>query len=907
MRQRRQRDAGTPAAAGRYARSRGLSALLAVSGAIAALAGGGAGTARAQSPAVVFDESFENGMGATPLILTAYTGATGQSYTAAAGWLTACNGTLLAFNSPNTAIAASGCTTAANYGRARQLAYALGVHAGDAVPAANHAVTAYTENNPGANSIEFQTVGAIPLPASGRFLTFRVSTSAVNCNVSAPRYQFSLLSGATAVPVGGVINACTSSASVAVPAVGGAGATAMRVGTYTSDGSVLFTGSSLGVRMVNGNGSGTGNDAAFDNIRILDATPSLTKSFSPATLNAGGSSRLTFTITNTDELAAKNGWSLTDALPAGLVVGSPANATTACSGGQVTAPPGGSSITVRGNLDSGQASCTAGVDVTASTPGTYTNSARNLTSSGLEPPPPATVQFLQADLALAKSASGSTITPGTDVTYTLTATNRGPDAAADVRVSDALPAGLTFVSASPECGASGAEVTCTVSSLAAGAAQSFTVTARIASSVTGQVTNTATVASATADPNPADNTATLRLPSAGVASLSIAKQASRAVLAPGDQVLYTLVVGNDGPSDATGVTVSDTPPAGLVLESAKPAQGTCQIVGGRVSCSLGTLAPGGFTQVLVTARTAADASGSLTNAATVGGDQSDPDARDNTAAFTVTVAPPLGTVPIPPPPLTAPNPPVPQTPAALSITKRVNHARIALGRSLIYRIVVVNHGPSPAADVRLTDTTSLPGRLLAARTSAGTCARTLPLTCALGTIAPGARVTITIGFRPTLIGTLRNAASVTGENADPVTSDNLAVVATRVRRPLELTKRADHRTVKAGQTVGYTIRVRNPSREAVRNVRTCDLLPRGLVPGRSAPRARITRGRLCWIAKRLGAGRSRTYKLTVRALPGARGSAINRATAGSPDTATARARRAVRVTGPRTQPPGVTG
>jgi uncharacterized repeat protein (TIGR01451 family) len=68
--------------------------------------------------------------------------------------------------------------------------------------------------------------------------------------------------------------------------------------------------------------AGGGNDAPFTNIRILDATPRLTKSFSPATLNAGGTSTLTFTITNTSELAAKNGWSMTDALgpsaPSGL-------------------------------------------------------------------------------------------------------------------------------------------------------------------------------------------------------------------------------------------------------------------------------------------------------------------------------------------------------------------------------------------------------------------------------------------------------------------------------------------------------------------------------------------------------------------------------------------------------------
>jgi uncharacterized repeat protein (TIGR01451 family) len=861
-------------------------AVLAVLWTLAAFAGGWAATAQAQAPAVVYDENFENGVGTTPVILTGYTGATGQAYTAAPAWLTACNGAVLQFNSPDSAQVASGCGTLGNYSRVRQLAYALGVQGG-VTPATNHAVTAFTENDPGPNNVEFQTVGEVPLPTSSRFLTFQVDAAAVNCAVSAPLYQFSLTSGATSTPVGGVINACTSLISVSVPAVGNVGAIAARVGTYTSNGSVLFTGSSVGIRMVNANGSGTGNDAAFDNIRILDATPRLGKSFSPAALNAGGTSTLTFTITNTSERAAKNGWSLTDTLPAGLVVTSPANASTTCSGGQVTAAAGGGSIAVTGNLAAGQASCTASVNVTASTPGTYTNGPANVTTTGLEPPPPSTVQFLSADVAIVKSASPGTITPGTNVTYTLAVTNHGPDPAVNMRVSDPLPSGLMFVSASPECSAAGADVTCAVGSLAAGASQTFTVTASVASSVTGRVTNTAMVTSDTPDPNPGNNTSTTTVPSEGVADLSISKSASTSTVRPNGQVLYTLVIENHGPSDATGVTVTDTPPAGLVPQSANPAQGTCEIIAGRVSCSLGALAAGGSTQVLVTAQTTADASGSLTNTATVSGDQADPDPSDNTSTATVAV----------------PSPPIPaQARADLSITKRAGRTRVALGQALTYTIVVTNNGPSPATDVNVTDTTSLPGRLLSARPSAGTCERTLPLTCALGTIVPDRGVTITVRFRPTDTGALRNAASVTSENADPETTDNLAVVATRVRPALAVTKVANRRTISAGQMVTYRIRVRNPSQQAVRNVRTCDRLPSGLAFVTSTPRARPTRGQYCWTAKRLGAGRSRTYKLTAGALSGTSATKVNRATATSPDAATGRARRSVRIIGSACSP-----
>jgi uncharacterized repeat protein (TIGR01451 family) len=869
-------------------------AVLAVLCALAAFAGGWAATAQAQAPSVVFDESFENGVGATPVILTAYTGATGQSYTAAPSWLTGCNGAVLEFNSPNASQAASGCAQLLNYSGVRQLAYALGVHGGIVPPGTNHAVTAYTEGNPGANLVEFQTVGQVPLPTSSRFLTFQVAAAAVNCppQASAPLYQFSLISGATATPVGGVINACTSTTTVNVPAVGNRPATVARVGTYTSNGSVLFTGMSVGIRMVNANGSGAGNDAAFDNVRILDATPRLGKSFSPAALNAGGTSRLTFTITNTSELAAKNGWSLTDTLPAGLVVKNPANASTTCGSGQVTAAAGGGAVAVSGNLAAGQASCTAAVDVTAAAAGTYANGPGNVTDTGLDPPPATSVRFLAADLAIVKSASPATITPGEDVTYTLAVTNDGPDPAVDMRVSDPLPSGLTFVSASPECSAVGADVTCAVGSLAAGASRTFTITASVASSVTGRVTNTATVGSDTTDPDPGDNRSTASVPSEGVADLSIAKSASTSTVGRNGQVLYTLVIANDGPSDATGVTVTDTPPAGLVPLSANPAQGTCGIVGGQVSCSLGALAAGGATQVLVTAQTGAQVSGSLSNTAAVIGDQRDPDPSDDTATATILV---------PSPPLQA------QARAELSITKRAGRTRVALGQSLKYTIVVANDGPSSATGVDVIDTTSLPGRLASVRTSAGTCGRTLPVTCALGTIAPGHEVTITVRFRPTGTGSLRNAASVTGAGLEPRTANNLAVVTARVRPALALSKVSNRRRLRAGQSATYTIRVRNPSDVAVRHVRTCDTLPPGVVYVSSRSRAKLSKGRYCWTVKKLGAGKKRTYRLTARALSGTSGTVVNRATATARGARTARARRAVRVQAGGVRGGGVTG
>ncbi len=353
-----------------------------------------------QANTVAFEENFENGVGTTPVLLTNYTGATGQQYTADNGWLTGCNGQVRSFNTPITTL--GNCTAQSSTENMGQLAYALGAHSNAATPANNHAVAAYTENSPGANAIEFQTATGIPLAdASGRFLTFSVDTAAVNCQVSAPQYQFSFVNAqGAATNVGGLINACTSSNTVNVPAYGTLPARAINVDTYTSNGSVLFNGATVGVRMRNANGSGQGNDAAFDNIRILDVTPQLDKSFSPTAIRFGQTSTLTFTVTNTEELAAKNGWSFTDALPEGLSVANPSGASTTCAAGVVTAPAGSDTITASGNLNAGQASCTITVTVVPDGTGSFVNGPDNVTTTGLNEPGESTLTVTDADIPL---------------------------------------------------------------------------------------------------------------------------------------------------------------------------------------------------------------------------------------------------------------------------------------------------------------------------------------------------------------------------------------------------------------------------------------------------------------------------------------------------------------------------
>jgi uncharacterized repeat protein (TIGR01451 family) len=131
---------------------------------------------------------------------------------------------------------------------------------------------------------------------------------------------------------------------------------------------------------------------------------------------------------------------------------------------------------------------------------------------------------------------------------------------------------------------------------------------------------------------------------------------------------------------------------------------------------------------------------------------------------------------------------------------------------------------------------------------------------------------------------------------------------TIVKPKLRVAKAAAKARVRAGGIVTYTIRVSNPSKAAVRNLRTCDHLPAGLVTVKGSPKVKVSEGRYCWTAKRIGAGKSKSYELTVRTLPGAAGRTVNRATASSAGVRdTARAARAVQVLPRQAAGGGVTG
>jgi uncharacterized repeat protein (TIGR01451 family) len=118
-----------------------------------------------------------------------------------------------------------------------------------------------------------------------------------------------------------------------------------------------------------------------------------------------------------------------------------------------------------------------------------------------------TPEVAEADLSLTKSADVSSTIVGSNITYTIKASNSGPFLARSTLVSDPLPANVSFVSATASQGScSGSStVTCSLGTLANGASATVTIVAKAAS--TGIATNTASVSTGSFDPSSGNNTA----------------------------------------------------------------------------------------------------------------------------------------------------------------------------------------------------------------------------------------------------------------------------------------------------------------------------------------------------------------------------------------------------------------
>jgi uncharacterized repeat protein (TIGR01451 family) len=473
----------------------------------------------------------------------------------------------------------------------------------------------------------------------------------------------------------------------------------------------------------------TGSGSDTDTL-AAQAALAVTKTDGSATYTPGGTATYTIVVTNAGPSDALN-TTLTDALPPGVTL--TANATCVVAGtascGAVTGTAGQTSLGTSG------ASIAAGAanSLTFTAPVAF---ASNLTSNPLTNAVTATdpasapaaasdsdTLSAQADLGITKTDGMVTAVPGQVVTYTIVVTNAGPSDAVGATVTDLLPAAIsgatwTCVATGGSCTAAGSGNINDTVNVPVGATLTYTLLATVTPSAFGNLVNTATVSAPTGvtDPNLANNSATDTDTLTPQADLSITKTDGVTSVNAGGTTTYTIVVRSAGPSTANAAVFTDPAVPNLNVTGV-----TCGSVSGGAACptapnttvalmqGAGIVIPilpsGGSVTFTVNATVANNATGSISNTATVvpPAGVADPNPANNSATDTDTVA----------------------AVANLVLAKTDGSATYTPGAAATYSITVSNSGPSDANNVTVTD--NLPSGITL--TATVTCIATGTATC----------------------------------------------------------------------------------------------------------------------------------------------------------------------------------
>lgn len=267
------------------------------------------------------------------------------------------------------------------------------------------------------------------------------------------------------------------------------------------------------------------------------------------------------------------------------------------------------------------------------------------------------------------------------ITYTVTVTNLGPDVATNLVVNDLLPAGLTFSNASATVGAYNPTTgVWNLGPMTSGAAATLIITARVNNTSAGLViTNTATALTlGLGDTNAANDRASAIITVLG-ADVGVTKTPSTAGPFAGENVTYTIVLTNSGPSATDGVSLFEPLATGLIYQSHSASSGAYNNVSG--IWTVGFMAAGDSASLEITAQTSTNAVNTpITNRVRVlTSTVADGNLLNNTGTAVIAVS-------------------------SLRISKSSSVVSNALpGSTITYTIVVTNAGSLTHTNVTITD------------------------------------------------------------------------------------------------------------------------------------------------------------------------------------------------------------
>ena len=460
---------------------------------------------------------------------------------------------------------------------------------------------------------------------------------------------------------------------------------------------------------------------------------------------------------------------------------------------------------------------------TVSTTNTISNGARvaTLDQPDLNPANDAASVLLNpieptADISVVKRVSAPTVVLGSNVTFTVTASNAGPYDATGVQVRDTLPPGLSYVSSSGDGTFDADTGIWTVGTLPNGQGRTLTLVTH--ADATGAALNVAAIAaSSLPDPNANNNvdTATTEVV-APTANLGITKVVDRPVIKVGGEAIYTITAGNTGPDAAPSVVVNEIIPKSptFTLINATASVGTYDPATG--VWTIGRLASGATAQLQVHIR--ANQAGSFNNTVSISDPAViDPDPSQNTASAVISVDA------------------LPKQ-VDVGVTASAADDLVPVGQVTTITVTLTNlptlpNGDPGGAVTNLVLHNSLPPGLELAGDPVASDGTTFdPDTgrWTIGAVAVGGTRTLTIPVRVTLPQTLIDTASVASlseTDVNDTNNDASAGVTGFLSADLSVVKTASPMTPQLGDDITYTIVVKNHGPTAAGSIQVSDPLP----------------------------------------------------------------------------------
>lgn len=288
------------------------------------------------------------------------------------------------------------------------------------------------------------------------------------------------------------------------------------------------------------------------------------------------------------------------------------------------------------------------------------------------------------DLQVTKGVTDKTPYFGDEVTWFISVRNNGPDRATNVVVSDLLDGGLILKNYSSTIGTF-SNNKWSISRLNNGQTAYINITCIV--NKLGKILNVASAICSQVDRNESNNNGSEMINVYPVSDLSVVKTVNNSNPNYGDLIKWSIVVRNNGPNDATNVSVKDMMPSGVEFVEAN------SYITDNGTWYIGNLALNEVRQLDIVCKVIA--TGNFENVVVVSGNEHDPLSANNKDVEIINVAPACD----------------------LSITKTVSKYYYKVGDTVDYSIRIANNGPDLARNVKVNE---IPDKSLTLRSASAT-------------------------------------------------------------------------------------------------------------------------------------------------------------------------------------------